>query len=102
MRSAATKRFVGLFFLLAFLSLRVANAHTISHVTEDGNDHHCELCEIITVSQELTPFEGGNENATLSSPFIYSETDDVNVGYLEPILLIASPVFIYNKPPPRG
>ena len=64
MRSAASKKVLGLFFLSAFLFLRVANAHTISHFSDDSTENHCELCEIIVVSQELTPFAdpGSNRN----------------------------------------
>ncbi len=100
MRNGSNKKVVGLLFLLAFLFLRVANAHTLSHFADDTNEDHCELCEIICVSQELTPFADPGPSETPNFSLVYPKIDDVNAGYDEPLHCFASPTFVYNKPPP--
>ncbi|MEL6812435.1 MAG: hypothetical protein AAFP76_13975 [Bacteroidota bacterium] len=100
MRNSINKSIISLLFLSAFLFLRVANAHAFSHFSDDADEAHCELCEIIVASQELTPFVGqasveiGNDNA------IFVENDQSNSGYVVPLQSIVYPDFVYNKPPP--
>jgi hypothetical protein len=93
---------VTLFFLSAFLFLRVANAHTIVHFFEDANDTtHCELCEIITTSQQ--------QDLVLDNSKIPS-TEHFNVvlkqknssNYKAPTLYFILLEHLHNLPPPTA
>ncbi len=94
------KTIISLLFLSAFLFLRVANAHAFSHFSEDDIDTDCELCEIISVTQELTPFVDQSHEDTTPDHVVFLEINTQNLGYEEPRYLIVSPLSVYNKPPP--
>ncbi|PCE66638.1 hypothetical protein [Sediminicola luteus] len=88
---------VGL-FLGAFVFLRLGNLHAYTHV-EEGT--HCEVCDIITTSQETTPF--------LNEPVVHFELDPVlpnaqlhaiDLGYQPPRYCFVLPRTVHNKPPP--
>ena len=100
MRSPAGKQVLGLLFLSAFLFLRVANAHTLSHYSDESSETECELCEVIIVNQELTPFvDQPSDDVRFNNSFFCPY--DQHIGYDVPLCRIASPEVVYNKPPPR-
>ncbi len=90
---------ISLFFLLAFLFIRIADLHSYSHFSDDDLTH-CELCEIIITSNQFTPL--------LDSPFIEEKTHQdvvfhvikVDLRYKTPYYSITQPEIVYNKPPP--
>ncbi|MEM7085261.1 MAG: hypothetical protein AAF489_03715 [Bacteroidota bacterium] len=101
MRNPINKSIISLLFLSAFLFLRVANAHAFSHSSDEEEGTHCELCEIITTSQDQTPFTGEASSETENNRLIFVETNQLNAGYDVPFHCIVSPDFVYNKPPPN-
>ncbi len=100
MNGRVNKTILSLLFLGAFLFLRVANAHAFSHLGEDSGHEHCELCDIIITSQEITPFSGDLSSETETQEFVLINKEELNSEYDAPLHCIASPVAVYNKPPP--
>jgi len=94
------KTILSLLFLSAFLFLRVANSHTFFHFSDDSADIDCELCEIITVTQQLTPFIDQAVDDTNHNNLLFCEKKTINLGYEEPRGFIVTPLTICNKPPP--
>ncbi len=90
---------VTLLFVAAFLIPRIANIHALSHSVDDDSSFSCELCDILVDSYQLDLINYDNsypENASQRIPnsrIVYTE-------YNSPQQTIASPIFIYNKPPP--
>lgn len=57
MRTKLSRNIISIFFISAFLFLRIVDAHAFSHFSNDIDDQtHCELCEIIIVSHKQMPF----------------------------------------------
>ncbi len=87
-------------FVLAFLLLRIVNVHDFVHFSEDEDQIHCELCDMVEVSHKITPFS--------SSTFIELEKKvDINFQELTTRFcyetsgyFITLPRGLYNKPPP--
>ena len=100
MRSSFGKSVISLLFLSVFLLLRVTNAHAFEHFSDDTDEVHCELCDIITVSQQLTPFADTAQEETQIVPPVLFRTSELNSEYNEPLNRIVSPLSVYNKPPP--
>lgn len=94
------KNVISLVFLLAFLFLRVANVHSVSHHLDEIDTNTCELCEIITVTHQFTPFVDQSPEDIEYNLCIVPKNSSINFGYEEPLHCIVSPDFIYNKPPP--
>ncbi|KAA1247899.1 hypothetical protein [Aquimarina sp. RZ0] len=90
-----------LFFLSTFLFLRIGNFHVFSHISDDGDDQvHCELCEIIALSNDLTPFTNDVFEAVVQKPEIDISRYKTNFCYELSNYSITLPESIYNKPPP--
>ena len=100
MQSQVSKNVISLLFLSAFLFLRVANAHTFLHFQDNNVHTDCELCEIITASNEITPFLDQSVEEESYNCLLYTRTYSLNKGYEEPIHCIVTPDVVYNKPPP--
>ncbi|UZO79148.1 hypothetical protein NBT05_09205 [Aquimarina sp. ERC-38] len=97
------KNSITLFFLFAFLLLRIVNVHAFSHfVDEDGQDDrlNCELCKIITTSHKLTPFTGGTSTDSLQNMVLDYPEYQTNYYYQTSQFSITLPKSVYNKPPP--
>lgn len=63
------KHTIAYFFLAAFLLLRVANMHTVSHLFTDVETEHCELCTLIASTNQGTPLQVALAQATVVSFF---------------------------------
>ncbi len=100
MKKSFRQNIFAFFFLSTFLFLRVANAHTFSHLNESDETTHCELCEIITVSQQLTPYLDNASTDTEDKNHAFFQYPQINFVYEEPLHCIVTPVFFHNKPPP--
>lgn len=94
------KNAIALLFILTFLFLRIVNAHAFSHFSGDEDQVHCELCEIIAVSAELTPCIGQEIPETKPKSFYNDKQYKINFGYKPTQYIITLPKSIYNKPPP--
>ncbi len=90
---------ITLLFTVAFLVPRVANLHAMNHLSGDDDSISCEICDAISVSNQFDLITGDifhfeNNLQNIPSSFI------VYTQYSTPIEKIASPISIYNKPPP--
>ena len=94
------KKWVSLFFLGAFLVLGVVNTHAYSHFLDDDTQNHCDLCDFITSSEELTPSCDAKDYET--QDLVVSSLKHIKTvsNYCEPLFCIVNPISIYNKPPP--
>lgn len=138
MRLPDKKSVISFLFLVAFLSLRVVNAHAYSHLfdkTQEGDHHHtealyygvgnfhvddhrcgsnhsneeeeeedhnCDLCDFLLNTQQHTPFGQANtENLTTITPLFIDQSEPLT-AYDAPLQCIATPLSVYNKPPPRN
>jgi len=92
---------ISLFFVTTFLLLRVVDIHSFSHFSDDNEDPiSCELCEIISISNQYTPFTNTPfEDLTPEENQNFSELKIV-FGYETSQFCITLPTSIYNKPPP--
>ncbi|MBQ4804612.1 hypothetical protein J8L88_17255 [Aquimarina sp. MMG015] len=101
MRLNFYKNIISLFLVTTFLLLRVVSAHAFSHFSDDTHpDTNCELCEIITASNQLTPFIGDTtEEIEQKSTADYQE-HKVDFSYETSKYSITLPKSVYNKPPP--
>lgn len=97
----AYKNSIAFIFLLTFILLRVSNTHAIVHWAEDTEQTQCELCDVITQSQEITPIldDDASSKLQISAP-IFVEKSESTTNYEEPLFVIVYPSFVYNKPPP--
>ncbi|KZS40152.1 hypothetical protein AWE51_25250 [Aquimarina aggregata] len=100
MRKPILKYIITLFFTVALLIPRIANLHALNHLSEDGEPLiSCELCDIISSSDQFDLIIGDTYSfedqlqIVPNSFIVFSE-------YNTPKEKIASPVSIYNKPPP--
>ena len=50
-------KYISYFFLAAFLLSRVANVHLGSHLFADGDNDHCEVCDLILQTHDGTPLQ---------------------------------------------
>lgn len=90
-----------LVLLLVFLLLRIVNLHSFSHFADNDDDRiHCELCDSIVVTQELTPFTKNTFvplTEKTAGEFFVCKT---NFCYETSQHSITLPITICNKPPP--
>ncbi len=100
MRLNCCKNIISLFFVTAFVFLRVANAHAFSHFSDDDQDAHCELCEIIIISNQLTPFIGDTFEEIEQNSVTRDQEYTVDFGYETSEYCVTLPESVYNKPPP--
>ncbi len=80
--------------------LRVGDVHSMTHLGDEEQEPHCELCEMVIVSEQFNPFTDNNANETGITNPDFSEVNIRTIGYEAPLQFIASPSFVYNKPPP--
>lgn len=100
MQNSRFKNTVTLFFLSAFLFLRVVNAHAIVHLFEEEPESiQCELCEVIVenVQQDLVL-----ANAETKAPYtsISVQKENTTTVYKAPCISIALLEHLHNIPPP--
>ncbi|WP_271783226.1 hypothetical protein [Aquimarina algiphila] len=100
MRINVLKNIISLFFVSAFLFLRIVDFHTYSHFSDDEDKLHCELCEIITTSHKLTPFTGNTFVEVEQKFTIYFPEHKTTFVYETSHYSVTLPESIYNKPPP--
>ncbi len=89
-----------IWFAVAFLVPRIANLHALSHLSEDEDTPiSCELCVFVMQSDQ---FDLINTNSSYSEVELHSVPSTLVVlqHYHTPKEKIASPNYIYNKPPP--
>ena len=55
MKTSVLKHSITYFFLILFISMKMAGLHALTH-SDDNDDHntHCEICDF-TLTQNLTP-----------------------------------------------
>jgi len=97
-----SKHTISFLFLSAFLLLKVANAHSLSHLLEEEENWQCELCEMAFTFQENTPVVYTSGKEWVPKVTFSCEYQPVIAGYQEPLQHIASPHDVHNKPPPFG
>ncbi len=91
-----------LFFLFAFLIIRIGNLHVFAHISDDDiNQGDCELCEIIATSNDLTPFVNDVYVAATRRLENNISSYKINFCYELSNYSITLPECIHNKPPPR-
>ncbi|MBQ4822886.1 hypothetical protein [Aquimarina sp. MMG016] len=100
MRLNVSKNIISLFFVSAFLFLRVVNTHAFSHFSDDDHQTDCELCEIIITSNHFTPFTGDTLDEIKQKSATDYQEYAVNFGYETPEYCVTLPKSVYNKPPP--
>ena len=98
--TARTKNIISLLFLSAFLLLRVGNAHAITHISDDGDVNHCELCELIQVTNDSTDLPDLASFDVPAPVIIYVPKDDLNSDYNAPVYRFILPDRHLNRPPP--
>ena len=91
---------ISIFALLLFLFFRVGDAHGFSHWSDDQNSPHCELCDLLSIAEELTPALVSEKTTISERPIVLPQDRDHITGYVEPLFCILSPYVILNKPPP--
>ncbi len=95
------KNIVSLFFITTFLFLRIVDFHAISHFSDDNDDViDCELCEIISISNEYTPvtnctFDDSEQKVVTNFPEY-----NIHFCYETSSYSVTLPESFYNKPPP--
>jgi len=88
-----------LLFLAAFLVPRVADLHSFEHLLGDEDTTTCELCDIASHSHELDVFI--NDTSVKEQPISSTPSKEVIPSlYDSPLAMIATPTWVYNKPPP--
>ncbi|WP_103070290.1 hypothetical protein [Aquimarina sediminis] len=100
MNTKARKNIILLFLLSTFLFLRIVNVHAFSHSSDEDDQIHCELCEIITTSNELTPCVDSIFTEVEQKSRLNSYRYPANFCYETSQYCITLPTSIYNKPPP--
>lgn len=99
MQHPLVKHISTLLFLAAFLVPRVVDLHAFDHALGDEDAISCELCDIALLSSELdaqlpsTSYDDSYLNTLPSSKL-------ASYSYNSPIAIIATPITVYNKPPP--
>ncbi|MFD2568587.1 hypothetical protein [Pseudotenacibaculum haliotis] len=100
MKSKSLHSVFSIFLLSAFLLLKVADAHAFSHFSDDFDANDCELCQVISDSKQLKPVLNSSFVEVEEKNVFFLEKNTINAGYEAPMLCIACPSFVYNKPPP--
>jgi len=101
MRTNIWKKSISLFFISSFLLLRIVDVHTISHFSDDDDDLiSCELCEIISLSNEYTPVTNNTFDELEPKALHYFREFKTAFYYETSQYCITLPQSIHNKPPP--
>lgn len=91
---------ITIFFTLVILFPCIADLHALDHWSEHSPSSHCECCKILTQYNQLNLINGDAYDSVSEMLKIpHSLTQSLSYGIPEE--KIASPDFIYNKPPPR-
>ncbi|TSE08103.1 MULTISPECIES: hypothetical protein [Aquimarina] len=99
MRRQVITNIITLLFTATFLVPRVANLHALSHLSDDDEPISCELCDIISNSHQFDLITNDTycfEDTQINIPSSFV----IFTQYNTPKEKIASPISIYNKPPP--
>ncbi len=100
MLNSMCKKSLALFLVLSFLLLRVANAHTLSHFLDDLPEVECKDCEIIILTQKITPYSDNTLEKTQNTcPLIFIK-DYFYIDYKEPFYDNTESYRFFNRPPP--
>ncbi len=101
MRLNIYKNITVLFFVSAFLFIRLVDAHVFSHFTDENDDLiHCELCEIIIASNNFTPFINNASEKIGQKAIIDFPEYKIVLCYKTSQYSVTLPESVYNKPPP--
>lgn len=95
-----TKNVLSFLFLAAFLLLRVGNVHAATHISEDSEATHCELCELIQVNNEsmdVLDLSFTEVPTIVEIPVVKS---DLKSTYLNVTLPFVFTDLHLNRPPP--
>ncbi|TPN82843.1 hypothetical protein [Aquimarina algicola] len=95
------KNKISLFIVLTFLLLRVVDAHAFSHFSDDSDQIHCELCEVILTSKHLTPLINDNFQGVEQKNVTNFQRHFISFCYETSQYCITLPESIHNKPPPQ-
>lgn len=86
--------------MAAFLVPRIADLHAFEHMDEgEGEETHCELCHINTAEDPKDLYFINDicyQEAFQPAP----DSFEPATSYVAPLVIIASPTSVYNKPPP--
>ncbi|MGB5817896.1 MAG: hypothetical protein WBG90_00330 [Saonia sp.] len=89
------------FFLFAFLLMRVVNLHTVSHVLTGEEYEHCELCDLITTTDQGTPLQISTPQVEMSFASFLDGYNSKSLGfYSTPYQKTILSDYFHNKPPP--
>ncbi|CAM4113804.1 hypothetical protein [Zobellia nedashkovskayae] len=95
------KRNISYFLLTAFILLRVVNLHMASHALTDSEMEHCELCTLISSSNQDTPiYQDVLVSKIVKTDFSILHEQKSESKYLAPYHKNILWVYFYNKPPP--
>jgi len=100
MNNVYWKNTIASVFLLTFLLVRIVNVHTITHIDDESDSDHCELCEIISINNQSELLFDSNTyefNNPLNS---IVTSKKIALNYSNPLQTVSTPSFVYNKPPP--
>lgn len=100
MRNPMGKNIISLLFLSAFLFLRIGNTHALMHAAETSDTIDCELCEIITISNELTPVADQTPSDSDLTEIFTFDCNTPHFDYKAPLHCYVCPDVVHNKPPP--
>lgn len=102
MLKAHWKHSITYLFLAVFTLMRVANLHTVKHVLADAEYEHCELCELITTTNQSTPLQTTiTQAATPFASFLDTRQGEIPTNYTVPEQKTLLSDYFYNKPPPN-
>jgi len=95
------KNIISLLFISTFLFLRIVDFHAMSHFADDDDDQiHCELCEVISVSNKYPPV--ANNTIDEIEQIVIQGFPEYKIAfcYETSAYIISLPESVYNKPPP--
>ncbi|SFU70923.1 hypothetical protein SAMN05216480_11525 [Pustulibacterium marinum] len=94
------KHRIAIFFLIAFVSVKMSNLHAISHII-DGDKHkveHCDVCKFV-LSQDALPLISSDVIVFNPLPEMhYNKQTEITALEIQYSKLSA--ITLYNKPPP--
>jgi hypothetical protein len=95
------KHSITYFLLAAFLLVRVVNLHKVSHVLTHATYEHCEVCDLITVTNQATPLQENAPRPGLALAMLFATGKRTsNISYSAPYQKILLSDYFHNKPPP--
>ncbi len=95
------KNTITLFFLSAFLFLRVADLHAYAHISDNDTLQNCELCDFITHSNQSTILGFGPDPVDNLVFDVIFTNPGIEIGnYTSPFIKTLHSDFFHNKPPP--